>query len=1106
MVKGQISDDEEETIEQDIRQQLSSDSGWHFETFRRQSELKLAVSEHVLSYKSVLYELTKAYQQGNLENFVKIRWRELTPSAFSSGIIASTGLIRGFDAAAMIQDTGKSLDFCQTLEAFQDFFAEVQFLVWINLINSEFTENYTLEDALAEHVVSGGIFNNNTAKLGNVIEELKSNKQFTLSRTWYTILALHANVLNATGDFSNNLAADWALNYFLFEMHLQDIEKKSFINHYKISNHRAAQTISEQEAWNVIAYIINQFLETKYDSELFNRTLIKLEKIAQQLGYDDLVGRVGASISVAGKIDDPLAYVCAILDRPEVKELPGRPVSILYQLSKFIISCNDVNLIELIFQHAEPMIAGNREDQAQLEAWFGECLKLLRQPNRFLECVGEQPRDWEYELSTRQRLALWNERLNAFRLLGNPQHALEIAETLLKEIELDSRYKNERFVLLRNRGILLREVGAFDESLNQLRWLIDYCTTENQVSLLDSYSVTCHLMGRFNEAIDALNLALNKLKKCEENESYVAKLKSSLAQIYASVNRFEEALKTLDEIQNIKCSKESSFIEAAAYLILLANHITFQENHNLRFQELIRSIFEQLDDAEAREDTHLMMRILPLLGHAMAFKDEDKSEKIWHDLLTLLKRKDLPPDPVALARLAAAAYKRKDRDEAIKLLGGVPFAFAGNFGAVQDIHTAFDATFTASFSLKVLMETAVNCKAPLADIRFIADLNRDTIGSSIYINKNTNNYFNISLYASGIPDKLISTLAPKSGSAGIIEWIDSADGIFPLFTTINTEGQIDTVILKTPKFDLFKLRDRIMQRLNVWHAGRDGDPFDLPAWRELENWTHDEIGSRLADGDHVTFINHQLLVGLPWHVALSPFWRCSYSPSWMTLFGEKEPVYNIPLKIGVFSAPRYEDSKAVRNSFLFATDRTQRWADEKDHICKIYANESADLEALKDLMATCDVVQLLCHGFASHRDHEIALLVSHSGALPPMYAPNSAILPDTNRVSWRDFQFWPKMPPLVLSVACSTGLQWQAGAGEQMGLFGAMRRGGTHSFIAPRWDVPADVVLPLLDKVLVKYFDEKTSLIDALHLTSIEAENNLPRWLSWSLALEGNWK
>lgn len=326
-----------------------------------------------------------------------------------------------------------------------------------------------------------------------------------------------------------------------------------------------------------------------------------------------------------------------------------------------------------------------------------------------------------------------------------------------------------------------------------------------------------------------------------------------------------------------------------------------------------------------------------------------------------------------------------------------------------------------------------------------------------------------------------------------------------MITVIDSQGGVKSEILQSPEFDIFKLRSRIANKLSVWHSGRNGDPFDIPEWHELEKWLKSEVKKHIPEGGHVVFINHQDLVGLPWHVALAPEWRCSYATGWFTVLESAKIQYSNKPIFGVFAAPRYQDTNSVFDAISTAVKLTQSWAESNGFKCNVSENESADREAFKRLIAECDVIELYCHGYADPNDLEIALLVSHNGFLPPIHAKNKTLLINNNLLSWRDLQSFSRTPSIVLSAACSTGLQWQAGAGEQMGLFGALRNSGTKSVIAPRWDIVASDVIPMLNSILEKHFCRKVSLIDALHETCLNAEKYMPRWLAWSLTLEGNW-
>jgi hypothetical protein len=539
---------------------------------------------------------------------------------------------------------------------------------------------------------------------------------------------------------------------------------------------------------------------------------------------------------------------------------------------------------------------------------------------------------------------------------------------------------------------------------------------------------------------------------------------------------------------------------------LFLQGVKLNEEDLMRFQQFVRELQENLQQAERRGDIHFEMQILSLLGNLIFRSDPEGSEPYWRKYLALFAENDQPSDPVALARLATLAYLREDRGEVDALLRALPSTLIARFGGIEDVSMGFGTAEAVRSVFQDLLRVALDRGAPWLEIRLISELTRDTIGQAKLIRNRTVQTIDRSRIANGITDEAVSTLANSHGPIGVLEWVDVHRNLFAMLTTINSDGSILTEPIQLGNMDLFDIRSRIMQRLSVWHSGRVGDPFDFAPWTTLERWLRGEVEKRLGDGRHLVLIDHESLVGLPWHVALAPRWRCSYAPGWKSLLRESDGLRHDQMRVGVFAVPRYNDALVIREVISQSVKTTKRWAEAKGHLCTAFENESADREAFERLMATCRVVKLLCHGYASPEDHEIALLVSNAGALPPLYAPGDLKLTDSNRLSWRDLQSLPRAAPLVLSAGCSTGLQWQAGAGEQMGLFGALRQAGTRSFIGPRWDVVAEAVVPMLDEVLVRYFDEKATLMDALYQTCMGAEARLPRWLAWSLSLEGDWR
>jgi tetratricopeptide (TPR) repeat protein len=1094
LVTGQLGDPAiVQSLQEHIRKPLQP--GWGFETYDRLTDLKPTITEHVLSYKPLLKELLSGQPEEQVMQFVRERWRELTPQALAAALVAITGLVPGIGAYAIDRETGGRPDFEQAFEALTDLVGHIQYMVWISIVTSDFTEEYALEDALTEHIPERGIFSGSAETFGKLLQQCVGQKAFTPLHL-YAALALYASVAQLK-ETDNPFELLWGRVFFDFELALlSEGPAQSPLLAWQISQKRARDTVTEKAAWDAVAHRLN----AKSDAAGWQA----LETVASRLGYDNLLGRVMGSMKVSADADGLFSFACRFIDIM-MKQAPEHLESILSRLTQSLVGARDLDLIEKVFDYVEPLIGTDRAQQVDLESWYGACVKELRQPGRVIKRIGEEPRAWERDLTVRQRIKLWNERANAFRLLGKPQPALTITEDCLKEIEGQEGFDHQRYVLLRNRGILLRETGAADESRRQLLDLFEKCVLEERARLLESYAATCHALGRHEESIDALQQAVEMGKI--HGDDYVRRLKGMLAQEYALLERDDDALKLLDELGAGTPAWDVRLFEASVYLNLVLRGVKLGEDRQQKLEELVEETFHQMQTAEKAEDISLMTQLLSTVGHLQYAVDPVDSEPVWISLLSVRKRYGQPPDPEAIARLAAVAYGRDDRDRALEWLHLLPGAVVQRFGSIKDLAIAFDTTTNLRFCLQHLMRVAMDNHAPWSDIRLIAELRRDTIGRARLIQQRKAKPADVSRLEVGVSDDDVARLAPARGSLGVLEWCSVSRGLLPLLTIIEDSGTVSTKPLAANNLKLSFIRAKLMQRLSVWHETRPGSPFDFEPWRDLASWLQECIGPYLPDGEHLVVIDHQSLVGMPWHVALTPRWRCSYAPSWTTLLDEPLVRQGDALRVGVFAAPRYADSEAVKTSISQAVDSARQKMGAGGHVCMVYENEAADRPAFERLMAECDVVELLCHGYVDPDDREVALLVAHAGVRPPMYTQSKGTFPDAHRLSWRDLQALPRAAPLVLSAACSSGLQWQAGAGEQMGLFGALRQGGTRAFIGPRWDVVAQAVLPLLDTLLDLHINHGVTLVDALHQTCLEAqEHHLPGWLAWSLALEGDWR
>jgi hypothetical protein len=133
-------------------------------------------------------------------------------------------------------------------------------------------------------------------------------------------------------------------------------------------------------------------------------------------------------------------------------------------------------------------------------------------------------------------------------------------------------------------------------------------------------------------------------------------------------------------------------------------------------------------------------------------------------------------------------------------------------------------------------------------------------------------------------------------------------------------------------------------------------------------------------------------------------------------------------------------------------------------------------------------------------------MVSGGGKLPVAAAVAAGLARGKHhRFSWRDVEQLKTAPTVIFSAACSTGVSHLAGIGERLGLMAGLRRAGTRSLVAPHWDIVPDIVLPILDDALERYWNSG-GLAQSVRAACQNAPAETPTWLKWAIATEGDWR
>jgi hypothetical protein len=356
---------------------------------------------------------------------------------------------------------------------------------------------------------------------------------------------------------------------------------------------------------------------------------------------------------------------------------------------------------------------------------------------------------------------------------------------------------------------------------------------------------------------------------------------------------------------------------------------------------------------------------------------------------------------------------------------------------------------------------------------------------------------------------LVKQLAPDRACLAVLEHVDAGKRVARLLTCIFPTGEISSYYLPSSVIDEPRLAVRLRNRLRNWLPSRPGDPFDLVEWKEFEEWLQASLKTHLPEDSHIVSIEHENSFGIPWHVAVGRSWTSSYAPDWNSVltFGEESANEDAtPNNVGIVMVPRFRERQEVLAGLRRSARHAQEFAEALGIRCFAALESECDAAALITVLGQAEILKLLCHGFVE-TSGEVALMLAYNGNLPLADSVAAGTLQGKrHRLSWRDLQQLAKAPRVVFSAACSSGASRLAGLREQLGLFNVFRQAGTRSMIAPRWDIVAEEVLPLLDEIFERNLQSPLALARTLRSVSLSAETKMPHWLAWSLALEGAWK
>lgn len=1093
------------------------------ERFDSLDGLRSAVGQRLIARVPLLNDLFEAVANDTIPNFLTTRWRQITPFLLNAGQLLAGQLLTLplFKGTKLAYAVRANTDEIVTESARR--LGIVQTMSWVALCEywgSAKVTGESFESDLSLYICSNVLLPNAVDDFLRIVssEALPSKKEDPIAR--YCREAVTASICDAA-KVENTRRSQWVSAFFDFEITLQCATDSDTLldqlNARRISADRAHSTISFQDAYRNIAARLNP------NDTAWTQTL---RAVADRCGYENLYN-YASTTGVRARVEGPLSEGASVADIVTVlrevafnSEQSDQLIYFFEDFLRILVSEARVDDLLELAKELTSLVAGSDSAKAQIYAKFGACFKELRAPQHFLALIGSKKELWEETLTSTDRAPLWNERANALRLSGQTDAALWWANELL-QVDGESLAPDFLRVALLNRAILLRETGAPDLAYAELAKLAD--STENpheSISIQISLGVTLIALGQYKVARVSLRNALDRAvppwdSRAQHIRAMLAVSSALIGDVDGAIHTIEgylncRELATNDVWQNATSQAEDDYnsIVLATGMAMVAE---VADRQHIALSPAYGAIVSNLHSirlrAQARGDVPLVLDAFRL-GASLA--EEGEYQDAWEACYDAYKRYGKPQVADVLVALAHSAYARGAVHEAREKLLTVPEALANGFGGADDLGMTALAPRRLKPKLNALLRLVRTRDDPTLyyeDIRLIAELKRNAVTHAMQRRKaDIHSEVHGTLFSQ--IEHALSHFAASTGPVAVLEWIDDGESTTHLLTSTTKGGTICSTMLEAPDLDETEVSRHLQERLSNWRPSRKGDPFDIDGWRMLEGWLNAALAKVIGAEHHIVIIDNRASHSLPWHVALAPSWSVSYASSWTELIQLSSTNFKPTTRsIGVALVPRFRESQAIIGAFEESIKRTQVYAVANDLEFRSRTGVECDTEGFTDLLANCTIAKLLCHGYINREMGEVALMLSHEGTLPLAHSvAASADGVKGYRMSWRACQALVAVPPVLFSIACSSGLSHTVGLGDRLGLLNAFRRGGAQTLVAPQWDVDVPAVLPILDAALEKYLQGNHTLAAAVRQSCATMATSHPPWISWALAVEGDWR
>jgi CHAT domain-containing protein len=698
--------------------------------------------------------------------------------------------------------------------------------------------------------------------------------------------------------------------------------------------------------------------------------------------------------------------------------------------------------------------------------------------------------------------SLVNELGNAHRLAGAPATALEAYGVVGEVIEVcPEATADDRATLERNRAIVLRELGRYDEAVRIFRGLLaDIPAASVDAAHLNlSLARTFFELNLHDEALAyARTAAAVPLSAAHATLRVWILIAIAVARVAIEdrpdLVELDEALTTAATIDDVERMVAAAILHLAPRAaispeaIAAAERIAREELHTYRgpvewrFVTLVASLAEwrlvQGDEAEAAA-------ILARLFDAAAGLDQLPWQVLW-----LKARMADPSDVEQRWTLVRAALARIDAS----VPEGTDAQLSSSWLSDKDPFQAFIVT-TAQAALQADDATPA-----------------DALQVSEFVNGRDVRPRTPRDTATPVAEVFVAAV-PAAVRAFAVTFLESDDAIDVVLVP-STDGGATSFRLGVPTPHLRQAQSEFARQI----GSRGLLPRHRRAAREAVAALLEDLGSMLAErvdaGAHLCLLPSATLLGLPLHAATSggePLLQrnpISYAPN-VTVIAEL--LADGPLQApdaglaGLIAVDKDGDS----------ADYAVRTDEAADRLRQLLSVDEVDLRGLAADKGAClnafgavDHLVLLAHGVEAGRLEGRGLCVSDGKTLPRAPLPVESA-PQLRRfvIDAADLAEVKRLPAAVVSLACSSARAVRGAGGSRIGLDRSLLPNGTRALVAPLWDVDQESGLAFIEELHRRWVAEP-ALGPGEHVRAAQlaVREQYPELYHWApFILQGSW-